>query len=123
MGFIRIVILALALAGALPSAAQHVVFINPGKSDEVYWVTAARAMQAAAHDLGMRFEVRYAERDHLRTFEHARALAAMPQGARPEYAVITNDNGTGPELLRILDAAGIKTFLAYSAISAEQRAA
>ena len=33
--------------------AQSVAFINPGKSDEIYWVTATQGMQAAAHSLGM----------------------------------------------------------------------
>jgi ABC-type sugar transport system substrate-binding protein len=40
--------------------AQSVAFINPGKSDEVYWVTATQGMQAAAESLGMTFEVQYA---------------------------------------------------------------
>ncbi|MFM8769829.1 MAG: sugar ABC transporter substrate-binding protein, partial [Rubrivivax sp.] len=42
--------------------AQRVAFINPGKSDEAFWVSATRAMQAAARDLGVQLEVRYAER-------------------------------------------------------------
>ena len=28
--------------------AQSVAFINPGKSDEIYWMTATQGMQAAA---------------------------------------------------------------------------
>jgi ABC-type sugar transport system substrate-binding protein len=36
--------------------AQSVAFINPGKSDEVYWMTATQGMQAAARSLGMTFE-------------------------------------------------------------------
>ena len=60
------------------AAAQTVAFINPGKSDEIYWVTAARGMQAAAEDLGMKLEVRFTERDHTRTVEIARELAARP---------------------------------------------
>jgi ABC-type sugar transport system substrate-binding protein len=103
------------------SAAQSIVFINPGKSTEAYWVTAARAMEAAAANLGMRFETRYAERDHLKTIEFARQIAALAPGSRPDFVIITNDNGTGPEMLRTLDGAGIKTFLAFSSIPAEAR--
>jgi ABC-type sugar transport system substrate-binding protein len=116
---------ALALAASLAApvaAAQTVAFINPGKSDEVYWVTAARGMQAVADDLGMKLEVRYTERDHTKTLEIARELAARPAATRPEYAVITNDNATGQGLLKVLDAAGIKTVFAYSSLSPEDRA-
>jgi ABC-type sugar transport system substrate-binding protein len=120
----RLTLLGLA-AWILPlcAAAQSVVFINPGKSDEAYWVTAAQAMQSAARALGMKLDVLYAERDHLRTIEFARQLAARPKSERPDFAVVTNDNATGAELLRILDGAGVKTFLAYSSIPAEGRGA
>src|SRR5687767_6532992 len=114
-------LLAFALALVLPAAAQRVVFINPGKSTEAYWVTSARAMEAAAANLGMQLETRYAERDHLKTIEIARQVAALPSATRPEFAIITNDNGTGPELLRILDGAGIKTLMAYSSIPTGDR--
>ena len=70
---------------------QSVAFINPGKSDEVYWVTAAQAMQAAARSLGMTFEVQYAQREPLKTLEIAREMVARPAGKRPEYIVITDD--------------------------------
>jgi ABC-type sugar transport system substrate-binding protein len=113
-------LLAASLCGA-PVAAQTVVFINPGKSDEIYWVTAARAMQAAAEDLGMKLEVRFTERDHTRTIEIARELAARPPGSRPDYAVITNDNATGAGQLKVLDAAGIRTLFAYSTLGAPER--
>ena len=115
--------LALTLVLALDARPQSVVFINPGKSDEVYWATAARAMHAAARDLDMRLEVKYAERDHLRTIDFARELAQLPPASRPDYAVITNDNGVGPELLCLLDGTGIKVFLAYSSIPAVERVA
>ena len=46
--------------------AQSVVFINPGKTDEAYWVAAAQSMQQAARSLGMQLQVIYTERDRLR---------------------------------------------------------
>lgn len=97
--------------------AMSVAFINPGKSDEIYWLTASRAMEAAARDLGIRFEVLYAERQHPRVFEFAREIIARPAAERPDYVVFSNDYATGPELLRLFDAAGIKTFMAFSGIS------
>ena len=82
--------LAVVLCGSV-ARAQSVAFINPGKSDEVYWVTAAQAMQAAARSLGMTFEVQYAQREPLKTLEIAREMVARPAGKRPEYIVITDD--------------------------------
>ncbi|HEY6995142.1 MAG TPA: ABC transporter substrate-binding protein, partial [Xanthobacteraceae bacterium] len=101
--------------------AQSVAFINPGKSDEIYWMTVTQGMQAAARSLGMRFEVQYAEREPLKTFEIARALVARPAGQRPEYIVITDDYSVADQLVKIIDAAGVKTFLAYSSIPIDQR--
>lgn len=107
-------LLLLGWSGAL--CAMSVVFINPGKSDEIYWVTAARAMQAAARSLDIQLTVLFAERDHLRQIAFARQLAARPQAQRPDYVIMSNDYAIGMELLRILDGAGIKTFFAYSSI-------
>lgn len=97
--------------------AQSVVFINPGKSDEIYWLTASRAMEAAAKSLGLQYEVQFAQREHLRALEFAREITTRPVGKRPDYAVFSNDYGTGPEMLRLFDAAGIKTVMAFSGIS------
>ncbi|WP_174874606.1 ABC transporter substrate-binding protein [Vogesella oryzae] len=93
---------------------MSVTFINPGKHDEIYWLTATRAMQAAADDLGVQLEVLYAERVHPRAVEFAREIVARPRDKRPDYVILSNDYGTGPEILRLLDSAGIRTFLAFS---------
>jgi ABC-type sugar transport system substrate-binding protein len=118
----RILLICLCLLASLASPAQSLVFINPGKSDEVYWATAARAMQAAANELGMRLEVRYAERDHLRAIQFARDIAVLPAAKRPDFVIMSDDNGTGPEMLRVLDGAGVKTFFAFSSLPPEGRA-
>src|SRR5437763_12579723 len=123
----RAVTSVLALCVAMPLCAGHahaqsVAFINPGKSDEIYWVTATQGMQAVARSLGMTFEVQYAEREHLKTLDIAREMVARPSGKRPEYIVITNDYAVGGELLKIIDGAGVKSFLSYSSIPADQRA-
>jgi ABC-type sugar transport system substrate-binding protein len=112
--------LAVLLCGSV-ARAQSVAFINPGKSDEVYWVTAAQGMQAAAHSLGMTFEVQYAQREPLKTLEIAREMVARPAGKRPEYIVVTDDYSVADRLLAIIDPAGVKSFLAYSSIPVDQR--
>ena len=118
---VRFIVAIACLLLAWPAQAFSVVFINPGKSNEAYWVAAARAMDAAAHDLGLRLEVRYAEREHLRAFEIAREVLARPAAERPRYAVFSNDYATGPELLRMFEGSGIKCFLAFSSLTSAER--
>ena len=68
--------------------ALSVAFINPGKSDEAYWVTVTQAMQAAASKLGITLEVTYLERDHAKAVEVARDIAARPSQRRPDYVLL-----------------------------------
>src|SRR5213596_1657372 len=109
------------LTTAAVASAQSVAFINPGKSDEIYWVTATQGMQAAAQSLGMTFEVQYAQREPLKTLDIAREMVARPAGKRPEYIVVTDDYSVADRLLAIIDPAGVKSFLAYSSIPVDQR--
>lgn len=102
-----------------PVCAQRVAFINPGKKDEAYWQAAAQAMEGAARSLGQSLEVFYAEREHLRALAYARSLVARPPAQRPDYAVFSNDYGTGTELLRLFEGSGIRCFLAFSRPPAE----
>ncbi|MFZ6690942.1 ABC transporter substrate-binding protein [Undibacterium sp. SXout20W] len=99
------------------SFGMSVTFLNPGKSDEVYWVTASHCMSAAAHSLGVQLEILYSERDHLKTLTIAKEIAARGPGNRPDYVILSNDYAVGMEAMRILDAAKIKTFFAFSGIS------
>jgi hypothetical protein len=99
----------IALGGAA-ARAQSVAFINPGKSDEIYWMTATQGMQAVARSLGMTFEVQYAQREPLKTFEIAREMVARAPGKRPDYIVVTDDYSVADQLLKIIDAAGVKNF-------------
>lgn len=104
-----------------PSMAQTVVFINPGKSDEAYWVAAADAMQRAADSLGMQLQVIYAQRDRLAPIHIATQLAQRPQAQRPRYVIFTNDYSVAPGILRALDGSGIQAFMAFSGIQEELR--
>ena len=65
-------------------------------------MTATQAMQAAAHSLGMTFEVQYAQREPLKTLDIAREMVARPAGKRPEYIVITDDYSVADRLLAII---------------------
>lgn len=106
------------ILSALPVSAfaMSVIFLNPGRSDEIYWVTATNSMASAAHNLGVKLEVMYAERDHLKLLEFAHQIAGRPAKNKPDYVILSNDYGTAFESIRILDDAKIKTFLAFSGV-------
>jgi ABC-type sugar transport system substrate-binding protein len=100
---------------------MSVTFINPGRSDEAYWVAAAQVMGQAARSLGVQLDVRYAERDHLKAVEIVRLIAAQPADARPEFVIATNDYATGPEILRLLEGSGVRVLMAFSGIHGTDR--
>ncbi len=106
---------------ALSAQAQRVSFINPGRHDETYWLTAGEAMQQAARNLGMSFEQQFAERDPERALRLARELAARPAAQRPDYVVLVNEKGVLVEASRTLAAAGVKTFAAFSGLLPQER--
>jgi ABC-type sugar transport system substrate-binding protein len=107
---------------ALPAWAQRVGFVNPGRHDETYWVSAAQAMQRAAQSLDMELEVRYAERDHLRQLDLVREFAARPAATRPQYLVLVNERRMGGAMLKIASEAGIRCIFAYNTLLPEDRA-
>jgi len=131
--FPRWFVLGLGLWWFGPAWAMSVAFINPGKPDEAYWASASAAMAQAARSLGVTLEVQYAHRDHVQALALARQLAARaPAGSpaapgspaspiRPDYLIFTNDYGTGPAILRILEGSGIRSFMAFSAVHGRSR--
>lgn len=116
----RWVLIALAFLLGLavfPAAAQSVAFINPGRSGEAFWVTVSRSMEAAARSLGMQLEVLYAEREFPRALALAQQIAQRPASEMPDYVIVANEAGAGPELVRVL-APRTKVFVAFSGIPA-----
>ncbi|WP_342616415.1 ABC transporter substrate-binding protein [Rhodoferax sp. GW822-FHT02A01] len=106
---------------AVPSFALTVAFINPGKSDEAYWVAVAESMKAAADSLGITLEMRFVERDHPRALAVAKEIASRPKAERPDYLILTNDYDLGPKQLSLLEGSGIRCFFAFSPPSVAAR--
>lgn len=102
--------------------AQSVVFINPGRSDESYWISVNRSMQQAALSLGMRLEIQYTERDRLAPIDIARQIAQRKPADRPDYLIFTNDYGVAPGVLRELEGSGVAAFMAFNGIRQDSRA-
>lgn len=81
----------LLLCNASSAFALSVSFVNPGRSDEAFWVSASQAMQAAARSLGIELEVLYAEREPAQSLRLAQEIAARPKARRPDYVVLVNE--------------------------------
>lgn len=94
--------------------AYSVTFVNPGRSNEVFWVTASRGMQMAAASLKVDLTVRYAERSQEKFLEIVKEIAA---GKKTDFLIVPNEYALGGEILKITESAGLKTFFAYSTVS------
>ncbi|WP_285421673.1 ABC transporter substrate-binding protein [Pseudomonas sp. efr-133-TYG-23] len=103
---------------AAMAQATSVVFLNPGKSTETFWVDYAQFMQAAAKDLGLELRVRYAERETHNTLVQARE--ALQGDKRPDYLVLVNEQYVAPQILRMAQGSGVKLLLVNNALTASQ---
>ncbi|AKA23915.1 ABC transporter substrate-binding protein [Pseudomonas chlororaphis] len=99
--------------------ATSVVFLNPGKSTEAFWIGYSQFMQAAASDLGLDLRVRYSQRDSQTTIRQAREALLGPH--RPDYLVLVNEQYVAPEILRLSQGSGVKLFIVNNALTADQQ--
>ena len=106
---------------SMPAFALSVTFINPGKSNEAYWVAVAQSMKVAAESLDIALEMRFVERDHPRALAVVQEIANRPEATRPDYVILTNDYDLGPKQLSLLEGSGIQCFFAFSPPSATAR--
>lgn len=110
--------LCLSLPLAAGAQAASVVFLNPGHSNETFWVDYSRFMQAAATDLGLQLRVEYSERRADLALTQARAaLLATP---RPDYLVLVNEQYVAPEIIRLTRGTGVKLFLVNNGLTEDQ---
>ncbi|AOE86145.1 ABC transporter substrate-binding protein [Pseudomonas sp. TCU-HL1] len=110
-------VLCLGLSQSLSAAS--VVFLNPGRTHEPFWASYVQFMQAAADDLGMELDVRYAERDLNRMLSQAREV--LQGDDRPDYLVFVNEQYAGPEILRLARGSGVKLFTVNSNLTPDQQ--
>lgn len=106
---------------ALNACATTVTFLNPGKSDEKFWVSVTRFMQAAASDLKLDLEVLYAERDPTRMVANARMVVGRAR--KPDYLVVVNEKQVAPEIIRAAAGSGVQIFLLLNALSPQEKQA
>ncbi|PAU66287.1 LacI family transcriptional regulator [Pseudomonas sp. PIC25] len=116
---LRLFLFLFCLFGSLAAHATSVVFLNPGRSTEVFWVGYTRFMQAAADDLGFELTVLYGERDAQRTLQQARDT--LGGEALPDYLLFVNEEHAGPEILRLAAGKPVKLFSVNSHLTEEQQ--
>lgn len=120
ISLLRLSLLSWLLMASLPAHATSVVFLNPGFSNERFWVDYSAYMQDAAHDLGMQLRVIYGDRDPHKIIGSAREVL---QGAqKPDFLVFVNEQYVGPEVLRLSADSGVKLFALHSTLTPEQQA-
>ena len=118
-GVVRWIVVVYCLFASLGANAATVVFLNPGKSTEVYWLSYTQFMQAAADDLGIDLQVLYAEREPQRMLEQARVVL---HGAQPpDYLLFVNEQYAGPEILRLSKGTPVKLFAVSSTLTPDQQ--
>lgn len=98
--------------------AASVLFLNPGKADETFWVDYSQFMQAAARDLGLQLHIQYAERSPETAIDQARE--ALQGEKRPDYLVFVNEQYIAPQILRLSQGSGVKLFMVNNALTPEQ---
>ena len=115
--FLLVVLL---LPGWVMASAPRVTFLNPGYSNELFWLSVSEFMQAAADDLDMQLTVLYAERDHQRMVQQAREV--LNSAEPPDYLVVVNETFVGPELLRLTQGKPVKLFMLLNNLTLAQQA-
>ncbi|MGB0553280.1 MAG: ABC transporter substrate-binding protein [Alphaproteobacteria bacterium] len=99
-------------------AGPNVLFINPGRSGEIFWEMVSEFMKAAAKDLDINLTILSAERDHLLMAKLARnAATAKPP---PDYMLLVNEKRAAAKLLPELPQT-IKVILLNNGLSKDEK--
>lgn len=105
--------------GAVAANAKplNIVFVNPGKTGEVYWDMVAQAMQAAGRKLDAHVEVLTSERNYRTMQELGLGVVARPD--KPDFLILSNEESAAVPILEAAEAAGVKTLLLSNTLIGE----
>lgn len=78
-----------AYAGGSLAKPLDIVFVNPGKTGEVYWDMVAQTMQAAGRRLDAHVEVLTSERNYRTMQELGFGVVARPD--KPDFLILSNE--------------------------------
>ncbi|NYH11576.1 ABC transporter substrate-binding protein [Pseudomonas moraviensis] len=118
--FLHISLLLLGMAFGTSARAESVLFLNPGATDEAFWVSYSQFMQAAARDLGIDLRILYSQRQPEMTLAQARVALQGPD--RPDYLMFANEQYIAPQILRMANQSGVKLFIVNAALTPNQQA-
>jgi ABC-type sugar transport system substrate-binding protein len=118
--FLHISLLLLGMAFGTSARAESVLFLNPGATDEAFWVSYSQFMQAAARDLGVDLRILYSQRQPEMTLAQARVALQGPD--RPDYLMFANEQYIAPQILRMANQSGVKLFIVNAALTPNQQA-
>lgn len=90
----------------------HVGFVNPGRSDEDFWLSVGRLMADAAPRLGITLTATAAERSRRLYLQQASDLLRQ----KPDYLVAVNEEGVGPAVAELAESAGVPLFMILNAM-------
>jgi ABC-type sugar transport system substrate-binding protein len=116
--FFYILLLMLGTACGPAAHAESVLFLNPGKTDEAFWLSYSQFMQAAAKDLGIDLQILYSQR--MPELTVAQARLALQGSDRPDYLVFVNEQYVAPQILRLAQGSGVKLFTVNAALTPNQ---
>jgi ABC-type sugar transport system substrate-binding protein len=101
----------------------RVVFLNPGEPVErgagPFWRMVADFMAGAAKNFGMRFDVLWAERDHLLMLRQCQQVADRPDP--PDYVIIVNEKLAAQQMLDMLRGSSARVFVIHNDLTPTQR--
>ena len=128
--FLRILLVAGALCGLVapvgaslanpPAKPLDIVFVNPGKTGEVYWDMVAQTMQAAGRKLDARVEVLTSERNY-RTMQEL-GFGVLARHDKPDFLILSNEESAAVPIMEAAEAAGVKTLLLSNTVIGEDAA-
>jgi ABC-type sugar transport system substrate-binding protein len=96
----------------------QVVFLNPGKSGEVFWDLVSDTMRAAGKQLKVDVEIINSERN--RRMLNDLGMAIVNRAERPDYLILVNEESAATPVIEAANAKGIKTFLLSNAFTGEE---
>lgn len=93
-------------------APLRVGFVNPGRSDEDFWVSVGRLMGHAAARLQISLTMAVAERSRRQYLQQASDLLRQ----KPDYLIAVNEEGVGPAVAELAEASGVPLFMLLNAM-------
>ncbi len=118
--FLHIGLLVFGAAFGISARAESVLFLNPGSTEEAFWISYSQFMQSAARNLGIDLQILYSQRQPELTLAQARIALQGP--SRPDYLMFVNEQYIAPQILRLAQGSGVKLFMVNAALTPNQQA-